>query len=223
LILKSWFQTRGNLFSKLGVLLYLRLNRIALKRLAFTILAFFGVAILLAVAEWAEGVRCAGEEYAVYSAYLSEGLLSDAHDWGVDGPVQVVVKSTTNVSENLRIRALYVFDRRVDFDQLERSTRVSYLVRNIFSTRLTAKFQLPRFATLAFTSRSDYSSPEFQKEFPRNQGVTVLSGVGFNRDRTQAVFYMDHFCGLCGGGRYVLMTKVDGVWHVQDEHSTWSS
>jgi len=199
------------------------LNRTALRQIGFTALSFLAVVGILAVAEWAEGIRCAGEEYAVYSAYLSDGLLSDAHDWGASGPVQVVVKSTTSVSENLRIKALYVFDSRVDFDQLERSTRASYLVRNIFSTRLLAQFRLPRFATLAFTSRSDYSSPEFQKEFPRNRGVIVLSGVGFNRARTQAVFYIDHFCGLCGGGRYVIMAKVDGTWFVQDEHSTWSS
>jgi len=178
---------------------------------------------VLAVAEWAERVRCADEENAVYSAYLADGLLNDAHDWSTGWPVQVVVKNTTSVGENFRIKALYVFDSRVNFDQLGCSTRVSYLVRNVFSTRILPKISLPRFATLSFTTRSDYSSAEFQKEFPANQGLTVLSGVGFNRDRTQAVFYIDHFCGLCGGGRYVLMTKTDGAWHVKEEHSTWIS
>jgi hypothetical protein len=192
-------------------------------RIGFVALSFSAIVAILVVAEWAEGRRCAGEEYAVYSAYLSDGLLSDAHDWGSSGLVQVVVKNTTSVSENLRIKALYVFDNRAEFDQLERSTRASYLVRNIFSTRLLEKFRLPRFATLALASGSDYFSPEFQKEFPHNQGLIVLSGVGFNRTRTQAVFYMDHFCGLCGGGRYVLMAKVEGAWHVQYEHSTWIS
>ena len=199
------------------------LNQTVLRRIRFIALSFLAVVGILAVAEWAEGRRCAGEEYAVYSAYLSDGLLSDAHDWGSSGPVQVVVKNTTSVSENLRIKALYVFDGRADFNQLERSTRASYLVRNIFSARLLPNFRLPRFATLALASRSDYFSPEFQKEFPNNQGLIALSGVGFNRTRTQAVFYVDHFCGLCGGGRYVLMAKVDGAWHVQEEHSTWIS
>ena len=116
---------------------------------------------------------------------------------------------------------LQIFE--ADFNQLERSTRTSYLVRNIFSTRLLPNFRLPRFATLALASRSDYFSPEFQKEFPHNQGLIALSGVGFNRTRTQAMFYVDHFCGLCGGGRYVLMAKIDGAWHVREEHSTWIS
>ena len=199
------------------------LNQTVLRRIRFIALSLLAVVGILAIAEWAEKRRCAGEEYAVYSAYLSDGLLSDAHDWGSSGPVQVVVKNTTSVSENLRIKALYVFDGRADFNQLERSTRASYLVRNIFSTRLLPNFRLPRFATLVLASRSDYLSPEFQKEFPHNQGLIALSGVGFNRTRTQAMFYVDHFCGLCGGGRYVLMAKIDGAWHVREEHSTWIS
>lgn len=48
----------------------------------------------------------------------------------------------------------------------------------------------------------------------------MLSGVGFNLTRTEAVFYIDHFFGLCGGGRYVLMEKVNGGWLVRDEHYT---
>jgi len=174
-------------------------------------------------ASWAERERNADEEYAVYSAYLSEGLLNDAHDWSVGGPVQVVVRDTTKVGGNLRLRALYVLDGRVHFDQLRTSTRASYLVRNLFQTRILPKFVLPIRATVAITSQSDYGSPEFQKKFPHNLGFIVLSGVGFNPTRTQAVFYIDHFCGLCGGGRYVLMEKVNGAWLVRGEHYTWIS
>jgi hypothetical protein len=201
----------------------MRLNRIAMKRLGLAALSFVAVPGVLAVAEWAEGIRSAGEEYAVYSAYLSDGLLTDAHDWGASGPVLVVVKSSTSPGDNLRIKALFVFDGRAKFDRLERSTRASYIVRNIFSTGLLPKFQLPGFAKVAFTARLDHFSPEFQTHFPHNQGIIVFSGVGFNRDRTQAVFYVDHFCGLCGGGGYVLMGKIDGAWRVEDEHSTWVS
>lgn len=193
------------------------------KRIGLTALTLVAAAAVLASAEWAEGLRSAGEEYAVYSAYLSDGLLHDAHDWGSSGPVQVVVKSTTSPGGNFRINALYVFDSRANFAQLDRSARASYLVRNLFPTQILAKFRLPRFATLLISSRSDYFSPEFQEEFPHNQGVIVLSGVGFNRARTQAVFYIDHFCGLCGGGSYVLMEKIDGTWRLQDMHSTWVS
>jgi hypothetical protein len=54
-------------------------------------------------------------------------------------------------------------------------------------------------------------------------GYITLSGVGFNLNRTQAVFYINHFCGLCGGGRYVLMEKANGKWEVTAENYTWIS
>jgi hypothetical protein len=180
-------------------------------------------AAVLAASGWAERERNADEEYLVYSAYLSDGLLNDAHDWSVGGPVLVVVKDTTTAGENLRFQALYALDGRINFDGLRASTRASYLVRNLFHTRIRQKFVLPSRATVARASQSDYGSPEFQKKFPRNLGLIVLSGVGFNPSRTQAVFYIDHFCGLCGGGTYVLMEKADGAWRVRDEHYTWIS
>lgn len=195
----------------------------ARRRVRRTVLLLLAAIVLLAAAGWAERERNANEEYAVYSAYLSEGLLNDAHDWSVGGSVQVVVRDTTTPGGNLRLRALYALDGRVHFDQLHASTRASYLVRNLFQTRILPKFVLPSRAVVALTSQSDLQSPEFQKKFPHNMGFISLSGVGFNLPRTQDVFYIDHFCGLCGGGRYVLMEKVNGSWQVRDEHYTWIS
>lgn len=54
-------------------------------------------------------------------------------------------------------------------------------------------------------------------------GYYVFSNVGFNLAGDQALFYVDHICGLCGGGRYVLMQKVDGTWKVVEEDWTWIS
>jgi hypothetical protein len=193
------------------------------RRIRRAVLLLLGIVAVLATAGWAERERNADEEYAVYSAYLSEGLLNDAHDWSVGGPVQVVVRDTTKGGGNLKLRALYVLDGRVHFDQLHISTRVSYLARNLFQTRILPRFVLPSRATVALASQSDYGSPEFQKKFPNNLGFITLSGVGFNPTRTQAVFYINHFCGLCGGGRYVLMEKINGSWCVRGEHYTWIS
>jgi len=107
---------------------------------------------------------------------------------------------------------LYVLDKRARFDGLQKSARASYLVRNLLHTRISTKLVLPSRGELALVSHSRiqslrYCSSEFQKEFPRNMGFITLSGVGFNLNHIQGVFYIDHFCGLCGGGRYVLMEK----------------
>ncbi|MGC2527530.1 MAG: hypothetical protein WA639_07265 [Candidatus Acidiferrum sp.] len=48
--------------------------------------------VVVVIIGWVERKRNADEEYAVYSAYLSEGLLNDAHDWSVGGPVQLVIE-----------------------------------------------------------------------------------------------------------------------------------
>jgi len=96
-------------------------------------------------------------------------------------------------------------------------------VSNLFQTRMKPNIRLPRRAIPVLAAASEIISGDFQKRFPNNLGYIVLSAVGFNRDQTQAVFYIDHFCGLCGGGRYVLMEKVNGSWQVRDEHYTWIS
>lgn len=55
-------------------------------------------------------------------------------------------------------------------------------------------------------------------------GIFVVSHVGLSLNKSEALFYVDPFCpGLCGGGGYVLMRKVDGVWHVADRRVTWVS
>src|SRR6266851_6762998 len=127
----------------------MRLSDKARRRIRRVTVLLIAIAAVLAAPGWAERERNADEEYAVYSAYLSEGLLNDAHDWSVGGPVQVVVKDRTIAGGNLRLRALYVMDGRVQFDQLHASTRASYLVRNLFQTRILPKFVLPRRATVA--------------------------------------------------------------------------
>lgn len=172
---------------------------------------------------WFERERNEQEEYRDYSAYLSEGVLNDAHDWSIGGPVQVVIADRTISGGNLRFRLFSLFDRRVDFGELQTSTRASYLARNLFRTRIESKFSLPTRATVCVTPDGEYSSPSFQEKFPRNMGLVVLSGAGFNPSKIQAVFYINHFCGLCGGGRYVLMEKVGGAWRVRDEHYIWIS
>ena len=143
----------------------MRLRDKVRRRTCGTALLLLAVVTVLASLGWAERERNADEEYAVYSAYLSEGLLNDPHDWSVGGPAQVVVRDTTRAGGNLRLVTLYALDGRVRFDQLQASTRASYLIRNLFQTRILSKFVLPSRATVAFTSQSDYYSPESKGSF----------------------------------------------------------
>ena len=53
----------------------------------------------------------------------------------------------------------------------------------------------------------------FNKRFPNSGGYIELSAVGFNSDKTMALVYSGHSCGgLCGGGGYFFLKKVNGKW-----------
>jgi hypothetical protein len=191
---------------------------------AVILLAFVGILVVGALAlNWFERTRGAEQEYAVYSAYLSEGILNDPHDRSVGPSIYVVIEDRTEARATLRWWLMYSMDGRVGFEHLQPTTRFSFVFRNLFQTRLQSKIQLPGRARAVLASMSEIEATDFQQRFPHNMGYIAISGVGFNRDQTQAVFYIDHFCGLCGGGRYVTMEKVNGSWHVREEHYTWIS
>lgn len=64
----------------------------------------------------------------------------------------------------------------------------------------------------------------YYKQYPGSQGIATLSRVGFNADRTQALFYISNRCGgSCGGGFYVVMEKRDGHWVIAQEIEMWVS
>ena len=112
------------------------------------------------------------------------------------------------------------------FAQSSRITRASFFLNSVFSTDVSTEMHLPSGARAAFVNRSDLGTKpsEFETRFPNNLGFFVVSRVGLNLNKTEALLYVERFCGgLCGGGEYVLLRKVDGVWHVVDHRSTWVS
>jgi hypothetical protein len=53
----------------------------------------------------------------------------------------------------------------------------------------------------------------FYSKYPGSGGFIILSAVGFNKDKTQAIAYTGSGCGnLCGMWRYHLLKKIDGKW-----------
>ncbi|HXW92594.1 MAG TPA: hypothetical protein VEK33_18750 [Terriglobales bacterium] len=53
----------------------------------------------------------------------------------------------------------------------------------------------------------------FGTAFPDSSGYLILSGVGFNADRTVALVYVEHLCGgLCAEERFYILKKLNGQW-----------
>jgi len=64
----------------------------------------------------------------------------------------------------------------------------------------------------------------YDEKYPNSTGLLRLSRVGFNSDGNQAAFYISNHCGgLCGGGYFVLMEKVNFDWKVVQEVQVWVS
>jgi len=94
------------------------------------------------------------------------------------------------------------------------------------STDISTDLRLPSGARAVFIDPSDLGAKtsDFEARFPNNLGYFVVSHLGLNLNKTEALLYVDHFCGgLCGGGDYVLMRKVNGVWNIVDRRGTWVS
>src|SRR5262249_46672921 len=107
------------------------------------------------------------------------------------------------------------------FAQSSRMTRASFFLNSILARDLSTDLRLPSGAHAVFINPNDLGTKvgDFEARFPNNFGFFVVSHVGMNINKTEALLYVDHFCGgLCGGGGYVLMHRVNGAWHVVDRH-----
>ena len=53
----------------------------------------------------------------------------------------------------------------------------------------------------------------FRQVFPNAAGYLMVSGVGFNADKTLALVYLEHHCGKdCGGAHFYVLQRREGVW-----------
>jgi hypothetical protein len=170
--------------------------------------------------------RTQAEMGAVMSAYLSDEVLHNAHDWGSGRGTQIILQREAQQPGTWRGRWILLFDQDLRFPQTSFVTRTSFVVNNVFASNIRAELRLPNGVDSVVVSRSELQRSEpsdFQKQFPNNLGYIAVSQPGLNLSKTEAILYIDHFCGLCGGGGYILMRKVNGAWRVVDQHFTWVS
>jgi hypothetical protein len=180
------------------------------------------LAALFALEQW----RTQAEMGAVLSAYLSDEVLHNAHDWGSGRGVKMVMQREAQSPGNWRWRWFMLLDKRSRFPGSSRTSRFSFFLTNLFVTDVQPELHLPSGVTPVFVSRKELERTEpddFQTRFPNNFGYIAVSHIGLNLSKGEAIFYIDHFCGLCGGGGYVVMRKVNGQWRIADQHSTWVS
>jgi hypothetical protein len=58
----------------------------------------------------------------------------------------------------------------------------------------------------------------YYRRFPDSRGFIMLSRIGFNTERTQALLYLGSRCGPgCGDIHFLLLEKTDGTWTTKKE------
>jgi hypothetical protein len=207
-----------------------------LKRLARWALSSIGAMIVvLVLAHMAlspNASRADAEQYAVYSAYIEPHLTGESHDLGSrDGLVlihvntifsnQLIDKSKFN---QYRFFLGSVTNTKAEIPQLRRSAVFELFILNLRAERLERRFHLTaRYELPTEQEMSLYPYEQFLRRFPLSYGYLTFSRVAFNRDLTEAFFYTEHVCGMCGEGKYILMRKVNGNWIVEGEAGTWVS
>jgi hypothetical protein len=211
------------------------------KSIAFYTTTVIGVLLaLIGLFFLIEQRRTQAETGAVLSAFFSQAVLNDMNKSGAERTLTFVVMRHPDChmcsveggefdrqfwfGRSLKSRASLLSDAW--FAQSSGITRASFFVNSVFSTDVSADLILPKEAKAVFVNPSDLGTKpgDFEARFPNNFGYFVVSHVGLNLNKTEALVYVDHFCGgLCGGGGYILMHKVEGVWHIVDRRNTWVS
>ena len=79
-------------------------------------------------------------------------------------------------------------------------------------------------ADIALQVKNAKAWRKFMTKHTNTPGIIIVSRIGFNRDRDQAVVYSGMSCGpLCGQGEFTWLTKHSGVWGVESSNVVWIS
>lgn len=174
----------------------------------------------------------ASEQYHVLSAYIEPNLTGESHDLGDRNGLVVIDGRTTFSEQSLSSNRFREYmslvarmgHARATIRQLRPSLVFEFWAANLRDVTLERRFELPaRYEVATEEEMKLYPSQAFFARFPSSYGALTFSRVAFNRDLTEAFFYTEHLCGLCGEGKFVYMRKTGGKWVVADTASTWIS
>ena len=174
----------------------------------------------------------ASEQYVVLSVYIEPNLTGESHDLGSRNGLVVIDGRTTFSAQFVNPNKFKQYvslvastgHARGTIRQLRRSLVFEFWAANLRDVTFERRFHLPvRYEVATEQEMKLYPSEAFFTRFPSSYGALTFSRVAFNRDLTEAFFYTEHLCGMCGEGKFVYMQKTGGKWVVADTASTWIS
>lgn len=177
------------------------------------------------------------DEYAVYSLAIQTEFVKEGIERLVVGdhtlmhlpPVMLGMTQFGGSPEMQKIRETASKETLKDYEE---KNKTSVLLDQEFSlsvpVSLITEAERDRIFTVTKKKGEKTGNPkgfeEFNRLFPKSPGFTVLSRVGFNPDKTEALLYIGNLCGgLCGSGQFFLLAKDGGGWKVRYSATTWVS
>jgi hypothetical protein len=156
------------------------------------------------------------EEYAVYAALINENTT----DENINRPLVIKDQPTAWMGSLEEEKNTFYEDLQKSSSILLEETVDDLRAKNKETHTFGRRFDIKRQYILVSEKEIDDIFKkgggwweEFYRRYPETRGFVTFSRVGFNADKTQALVYQAHSCGgLCGGGGYVLLVKVNGVW-----------
>jgi hypothetical protein len=198
--------------------------------------AAMAIGLLIVAAVYARNVverrQTRQERYAVWSAFLNREFLDGPHDYGSSN-CRLIIRNRTvwssgeeqPVRDAIRAWLSLLGPSHSPVVAVGLDTARGYLRRNVWRESVTRDFDLRAPYELVASSETPPSIgwDAFDRRFPDHCGWVTLSVVGFDSDRTEALFRENHYCPLCGGGGFVLMRKKGGKWYVAEHVRSWVS
>jgi len=184
--------------------------------------AFVLSALLVVGVSAVQMLRWSSEESAVYETTIREAFSSK------DVSYYVILDTT------LPIGRFGISDYHSDKLGLPLSARANYTAKNLFRFHIARRFNLPHPFRMVEQNEleklygpdqtNSRNADELKVLLLKSWGVITLSRVGFDLGGNHAVVYAQlTYCGLCGQGTYLYLSKEKRVWHIVGRAGTWIS
>jgi len=172
-------------------------------------------------AQPADGAVREREEYAVYSALISQKFVT------TETRLMVITDPTCCQDDDLdtwRLKQLEPFSPETlqNFTEANKHTRH---FEKLFTLSVPYRIVDYKDITDLFSSMLLAEAwKKFYGLYPQSNGYLRFSRVGFNKDLTEALVDTGWMRGaLEGEGKWFLLSRVDGKWSVQRFVGTWIS
>lgn len=163
-------------------------------------------------------VESSEDENAVYAALIAQKWSDDTYIITEQTEVERITSAAQQIGTNI--------------PSLDPETLTHFQTQNQQASSLSQRLHLPvKYLLVSQTQLKaifgrDVKAgwEEFYRRYPHTNGIYTVSRVGFNPARTQALVYFGNTRGwIEGEGSYVFLTKINGIWSVQNQLEAWVS